>query len=248
MATDPSNRPRLHPLLGTAAVAVIVACAVGVYAMLRPPVIPPVAPTIAAIEASAPSPASAAVPPAPVASVPVEASAVSPAPASAVAPVAIAPASVPAVAPVPVHRPRPRPKVVQHRPAPTPEDPALYNNLPGYAAQPGYCPNCGTVVAIQAMQVAEPTSGLGGLGGAAVGGLVGNQFGRGSGRTAMTVLGALGGAFAGNSVEQNMNRRVVYRMVVHYEDGTNQTFTQDQPFPFGQGEGVRMVNGVLYRR
>lgn len=246
---DPITRPRLHPLLGTAAVAVIVTCVVGVYAMLRPTA---QAPTVAPVATSAS--ASTAVSSAPIASVPVAASAVSPAePASDVLVSAPVPATpVVASSPPVVPKPHPRPHVVHHRPAPVvrqaPEDPALYDNLPGYSAGVQPCASCGTVLSIQAIDVSQPTTGLGGLGGAAAGGLAGNQFGRGRGRTAMTVLGALGGALAGNAVEQGMNRRVVYRMVVGFEDGTRRTFTQDQPFPFGEGEGVRMVNGMLYQR
>lgn len=41
---------------------------------------------------------------------------------------------------------------------------------------------------------------FGTLAGGALGGLVGNQFGRGGGNAAMTALGAVGGAVAGNSV------------------------------------------------
>lgn len=252
-----STRFHLHPLLGTAAVAVILTCAVAVYVMLRPTVTSLV--TAAPMGSSAPAvPASSLAPVSPVAVASGTGAAV-PVPASVVMP-----ASTPSglAIPAPVHQAvatevHPRPKVVHHRVAPAPrpvtpvaEDPSLYDHPPGYRSYeaPSYCPTCGTVMSIQAMEVSPPTTGLGGLGGAAAGGLVGNQFGRGRGRTAMTVLGALGGAMAGNAVEQGLNRRVVYRMVVGFEDGTRQTFTQDQPFPFGEGEGVRMVNGMLYRR
>jgi uncharacterized protein YcfJ len=36
-----------------------------------------------------------------------------------------------------------------------------------------------------------------------VGGLVGNQFGHGNGRSAMTLAGAAGGAYAGHAIEKN---------------------------------------------
>lgn len=50
----------------------------------------------------------------------------------------------------------------------------------------------------------------GGLGGAAVGGLLGNNIGKGSGRTFATILGAGAGAVAGSSLARgtaNKNRQ-----------------------------------------
>jgi surface antigen len=45
---------------------------------------------------------------------------------------------------------------------------------------------------------------IGSLGGAALGGLIGNQFGGGSGKGAMTALGVVGGALAGGYVGRSM--------------------------------------------
>ena len=45
-------------------------------------------------------------------------------------------------------------------------------------------------------------SGLGAVGGVVVGGLLGNQVGVGHDKDAMTVVGAVGGAFAGNEIEK----------------------------------------------
>ena len=47
---------------------------------------------------------------------------------------------------------------------------------------------------------------VGGLGGAAAGGLLGSRFGRGSGNLAMTGLGVLVGALAGSAVGQSLDR------------------------------------------
>ena len=51
---------------------------------------------------------------------------------------------------------------------------------------------------------------VGTLGGAAAGGLVGSQFGKGSGQLATTGLGVIGGAWAGNeigaSIDKSSNR------------------------------------------
>jgi surface antigen len=55
-------------------------------------------------------------------------------------------------------------------------------------------------------QVLSPTKGniIGSLGGAALGGLVGNQFGSGAGKGLMTGVGVIGGALAGGYVGRSM--------------------------------------------
>ena len=47
--------------------------------------------------------------------------------------------------------------------------------------------------------------------GAIVGGVVGNQFGGGSGKKIMTAAGAVGGGLAGNQVQQQMQRGDTYQ-------------------------------------
>ncbi len=57
------------------------------------------------------------------------------------------------------------------------------------------------------------------------GGVVGNQFGSGNGRTAMTLLGALGGGLAGNSVEKHIRSTTSYSVRVRMENGKTRYFT-----------------------
>jgi outer membrane lipoprotein SlyB len=91
------------------------------------------------------------------------------------------------------------------------------------------CATCGTVEAVTPVQrqgkvngvdVGNTTIGLGTVAGGVVGGLVGNQMGGGNGKTAMTVLGVAGGAFAGNQIEKNMKKVTVYEVRVRMDDGT----------------------------
>ncbi|MBK1625386.1 glycine zipper 2TM domain-containing protein [Afifella marina DSM 2698] len=49
--------------------------------------------------------------------------------------------------------------------------------------------------------------GIGTLGGAVVGGVLGNQIGHGSGRVAATAIGALAGGLIGNRVGANMDQQ-----------------------------------------
>jgi outer membrane lipoprotein SlyB len=112
-------------------------------------------------------------------------------------------------------------------------------------AQPAYCQSCGTVVAISAVKTEGHGTGIGAVGGAVAGGVVGNQFGAGNGRTAMTLLGALGGGFAGNSVEKHLRSTTSYSVRVHMENGKTRYFTYHEAPPFQQGQRVRVENGTL---
>jgi len=114
-------------------------------------------------------------------------------------------------------------------------------------AQPSQaaCSTCGTVVAISEVKHEGHGTGIGAVGGAVAGGVVGNQFGSGNGRTAMTLLGALGGGFAGNSVEKHLRSTTSYSVRVRMENGKTRYFTYHETPPFQQGERVRVENGTL---
>jgi outer membrane lipoprotein SlyB len=112
-------------------------------------------------------------------------------------------------------------------------------------SQPAYCASCGTVVGISEVRQEGHGTGIGAVGGAVAGGVVGNQFGSGGGRTAMTVLGVLGGGLAGNSVEKHIRTTTAYSVRVRMESGKTRYFTYHQPPPFQQGQRVRIENGAL---
>ncbi|SFC49023.1 Glycine zipper 2TM domain-containing protein [Polaromonas sp. OV174] len=115
------------------------------------------------------------------------------------------------------------------------------------------CANCGTVESMVAVQrqgkvngvaVGGTTVGLGTVAGGVVGGLLGHQVGGGSGKTAMTVLGAAGGAYAGNTIEKNMKKTTVYQMRVRMDNGTVRTI--EQASAVGAGSRV-LVEGKALR-
>jgi outer membrane lipoprotein SlyB len=83
--------------------------------------------------------------------------------------------------------------------------------------------------------------------GGVLGGVLGNQVGGGNGRTAMTVLGAAGGAYAGNKVEQNIKKVTVYQMRVRMNDGSTRTIEQPSAVAVGsrvvvEGNSMRLAN------
>lgn len=91
----------------------------------------------------------------------------------------------------------------------------------------------GTVQSVQAVEVKGKGSGVGVVAGAVLGGLVGNQMGRGTGNTVMTVGGAVAGGYAGNEVEKNVKKHTVYKTTVKLDDGSVHEYTVSQQFAVG---------------
>ncbi|WP_175207815.1 glycine zipper 2TM domain-containing protein, partial [Achromobacter anxifer] len=118
---------------------------------------------------------------------------------------------------------------------------------------PQACATCGVVESIRQVQVPVKDNSdhlIGTIGGGVVGGVVGNQFGGGSGKTALTVLGAVGGALAGREVERNIRQQQTvthYELTVRMSDGSTRQFRSAQPFAFASGDHVRVENNQLLR-
>jgi len=111
------------------------------------------------------------------------------------------------------------------------------------AANP--CDNCGVIESVQAVQVKGKSSGVGAVAGGVVGGLIGHSFGGGTGRIALTLLGAGGGALAGNEIEKNVKKTERYRVRVRMDDGTLRTIHETQAPAWHAGDKVRIVDGRL---
>lgn len=115
------------------------------------------------------------------------------------------------------------------------------------AAAPA-CTACGVVESVRTVELKGEGTGLGAVAGGVTGALIGNQMGSGRGNTAMTVLGAAGGAFAGNEIEKNVKKRYVYRVTVRMEDGSFRTLSQSEAPALGVGAKVRIQDGALIAR
>ena len=90
--------------------------------------------------------------------------------------------------------------------------------------------------------------GVGAIAGAVVGGIIGNQVGGGVGNTAATVLGAAGGAYAGNEIEKRNQQQVnAYKFTIRMNDGSYQTLTQNTSADVRVGDRVVIDNGVARR-
>jgi outer membrane lipoprotein SlyB len=95
-----------------------------------------------------------------------------------------------------------------------------------HAAAPSVCATCGVIEAVTPVKQKGEGSGVGAVGGAVVGGLLGSAVGKGDGRKVATVLGAVGGGYAGNEIEKNHKATTVYQVRVRMDDGTTRTVTQ----------------------
>ena len=91
--------------------------------------------------------------------------------------------------------------------------------------------------AVAALAALVSLTGCGGL----VGGGLGSLVGSGTGRTVATVVGALGGAYAGNRIEKSQGQ-VVYQIGVKYDDGSWVTIRQAAPAGLRIGDRVRVTD------
>jgi outer membrane lipoprotein SlyB len=107
------------------------------------------------------------------------------------------------------------------------------------------CSNCGRVESVHAVQTAADPSGIGVVGGAVVGGLLGNQVGGGNGKTLATIAGAVGGGYAGNEVEKRTRTATTHQVRVRMENGQVRNFPYNNQPPWHQGDRVRVVDGYL---
>ncbi|UCH16899.1 MAG: glycine zipper 2TM domain-containing protein [Burkholderiales bacterium] len=116
------------------------------------------------------------------------------------------------------------------------------------ATQPAVaaCTNCGIVEGVRPVQRKGEGTGVGAVAGGVIGGALGSRMGAGNGRTAMTVLGAVGGGVAGHEIEKRARSETVYEVQVRMDDGTLRTFTRaEAPAPGArvqiEGQQLRVV-------
>ncbi len=151
-------------------------------------------------------------------------------------------ASKTAASPTQAHAPTPAPGTTG---APVAQAPQVLTPPP--PAPKPLCLSCGTVTSVTPIQRDGTGSGAGAVAGGVIGGVLGNQVGGGDGKTIATILGAIGGGFAGNTVEKKMKKETVYQVEVRMEDGSMRSFEQATPASVGakvvlEGDGIRPAN------
>jgi outer membrane lipoprotein SlyB len=111
----------------------------------------------------------------------------------------------------------------------------------------GSCSICGTVDSIRAARVTGDQTGLGAVTGGLTGALVRNPLERGNASLVTTILGAAGGAFAGNEIDKSAKRQFAYRVTIRMDDGSFRTVSLPSAPAFTVGDKVRVVEGKLVR-
>lgn len=171
-----------------------------------------------------------------------------PAPAAVSAPVAEAPVTpAPVVAAAPEehhhHHHEHHDEQMSQAGSPPPVPSPSYGPPP--PPPPQICENCGTVQSVNLVVDQSNDSGVGAVGGALAGGVLGHQMGKGKGKQAMTVLGAIGGALAGNAVEKDVRKSQHYDVLVRLDNGATQTFKFPTQPGYGVGQHVKVEGGQL---
>jgi outer membrane lipoprotein SlyB len=99
----------------------------------------------------------------------------------------------------------------------------------------------GTVESLREVVEQKDPGGAGLIVGALAGGGLGSLVGGGPGRTVATVVGAVGGAYAGNQIEKSQTQ-VVYQIGIRYDDGSWATIRQSVPTGLRIGDRVRVTD------
>ncbi len=111
---------------------------------------------------------------------------------------------------------------------------------------PVTCVDCGVVESVELVTVkGDKPNVLGTIAGGGLGGVLGNQVGGGRGKDLATIAGAVGGAYAGNRVENNMDKKQVHRMLVRLDTGATRSVDYDTDPGMRVGTRVRFDNGAV---
>ncbi|WP_039058264.1 outer membrane lipoprotein SlyB [Enterobacter sp. Bisph1] len=103
----------------------------------------------------------------------------------------------------------------------------------------------GTVVNVRPVQIqgGDESNVIGALGGAVLGGFLGNTVGGGTGRSLATAAGAVAGGVAGQSVQGSMNKSQGVELEIRKDDGNTIMVVQKQGATrFAAGQRVVMAS------
>ncbi len=110
-------------------------------------------------------------------------------------------------------------------------------------------PNYGKVVNVATFEVeTEGVKPAGAIGGAVVGGILGNQVGGGNGKKLATVIGAVAGGVAGNQIDKKINKEKHYKVTVQFEDGMTKDFVYASDPGFISGDSVEKSQDSIKKR
>jgi outer membrane lipoprotein SlyB len=102
------------------------------------------------------------------------------------------------------------------------------------------CDSCGIVTELRSEKRKGKGGALGIIGGAVVGGALGNQVGDGKGKTVATVGGAVGGAVVGNEIQKRMSRKTIHITSIQMKDGSTRTYESENAPTWSVGNSVKL--------
>ncbi|MEO6276292.1 glycine zipper 2TM domain-containing protein [Roseateles sp.] len=156
-------------------------------------------------------------------------------PAAEVAPVAeVAPAPIAKVAQVEPRRAEP----VRTQPA-ADREPQRQSQL---------CSSCASVTAVRTETRQGEATALGTVGGAVIGGLLGNQVGGGTGKKIATVGGAVAGGYAGRELEKRQRSTTVWIIEARESDGRLRRFERSADPGLRVGDELRLTDNGFERK
>lgn len=115
-------------------------------------------------------------------------------------------------------------------------------------AKPRLCNECVRVVSVHTEVRKGEGSGLGAIGGAVVGGILGHQLGGGTGRKIATIGGAAAGGYAGNEIEKNSKSQRIWVVRTTGRDGSTHSRQLSQDPQLQAGDVVVWRDGRFERR
>jgi len=107
------------------------------------------------------------------------------------------------------------------------------------------CLDCGVIESVHMVEAKGQGTGLGAVAGGVAGAVLGNQMGNGNGRTVMTLVGAAGGALAGNQIEKSVRTTKHWDVSVHLQNGSSRVISLATEPALRPGDHVRIVNNAL---
>jgi outer membrane lipoprotein SlyB len=110
------------------------------------------------------------------------------------------------------------------------------------------CSSCAVVTSVRTEQREGEATALGTLGGAVIGGLLGNQVGGGSGKKIATVGGAVAGGYAGREIEKRQRATTVWIIEARERDGRLRRFERSADPGLRSGDEIVLTENGFTRR
>jgi len=121
--------------------------------------------------------------------------------------------------------------------------PAGSRDYHGYQVMGEQSVRFGVVQEVREVRLHAGESGVGTVGGAALGGLAGSTVGGGTGQVAGAIGGAILGGIIGSNVERSANERPGVEVTVQLDNGQYVSIVQEADEAFRPGDRVRILSG-----